>query len=247
MSELHIQDLSAGYGGVDVLHGVTLDVMPGEIVSLIGANGAGKSTLVAALLGLITPSSGRIVQEGQEITGVPSHRRTLNGIASVLEGRHLFAELTVQASLDLAWHYGQLRLSKRPGATLRYDIEGVFDLLPALSDKRHARVGVLSGGQQQMVTVARALLLQPDILVLDEPSSGLAPKLVEDIMVVIDGLKATGLSVLLVEQNVGVARAISERVYVLELGRVVAEGTWDDVADTGSIAAAYLGGGGNHP
>ena len=237
---LAVRQLSAGYGLANVLAGIDLDVHANESVAIIGANGAGKTTLVRTICGLL-PSQGSILKNGVELKGLPPHRRADFGIAVVLEGRHLFGELSVEANLQLAVNQGQ----KRKNAQFEFTLDAVFDLFPFMRDRRSARVELLSGGEQQMVAIARALLLNPDLLILDEPSTGLAPKIMGDIIGVITTLRKRGMSLLLIEQNVAMATASADRAYVLSLGKVVdhiEHQRWSSAATARSLAKAYLGG-----
>lgn len=237
---LAIRQLSAGYGMANVLVDVDLDVDANESVAIIGANGAGKSTLVRAICGLL-PSRGSIVKDGVELRGGPAFGRVEHGIAVVLEGRHLFGELSVEANLRLAADNGQ----RRKGAKFEYALDDVFALFPFMQGRRAARVELLSGGEQQMVAIARALLLNPDLLILDEPSTGLAPKIMDDIIQVIATLRQRGMSLLLIEQNVAMANACADRAYVLSLGKVVDRidrERWTSAETAQSLTKAYLGG-----
>jgi ABC-type branched-subunit amino acid transport system ATPase component len=241
MAVLSTQRLSAGYGRVPVLLEVDIEVKKGESVSIIGANGAGKSTLARAICGLIPCMSGHIFKNNSKIEKLPAHRRADLGIAVVLEGRHLFGELSVEANLRLAEAKGL----ERTAAQIEYSIDEVLDLFPFMRSRRNALVEVLSGGEQQMVAIGRALLLKPELLILDEPSTGLAPKVVRDIVRVIASLRDRGMSLLLIEQNVAVAAESSDRAYVLSVGRVVhsidAE-KWNSSSTTEALAKTYLGG-----
>jgi ABC-type branched-subunit amino acid transport system ATPase component len=241
MTVLSTRQLAAGYGKVPVLFDVDIDVKEGESVSIIGANGAGKSTLVRAICGLIPCMSGNILKNDSRIEKLPAYRRADLGIAVVLEGRHLFGELSVEANLRLAEAKGIERTSTK----IEYSADEVLDLFPFMRSRRNALVEVLSGGEQQMVAIGRALLLKPELLILDEPSTGLAPKVVRDIVRVISGLRDRGMSLLLIEQNVAVAAECSDRGYVLSVGRVVhsigAE-KWNSASTTEALAKTYLGG-----
>lgn len=237
---LSIDNLCAGYGVATVLHEVSLKIAARESVAIIGANGAGKSTLVRAICGLLPLSAGAITKDGQDFYTLPAHERPLRGVAAVLEGRHLFGEMTVEANLRLALDHGRQR------AETKFDIsfDEVLDLFPFMRGRRNARVELLSGGEQQMVAIGRALLLKPDVLILDEPSTGLAPKVVRDIVKVIASLRGRGLSLLLIEQNVAIAAENSDRAYVLSLGRIVrhiAGEEWTGGSATESLTEAYLG------
>lgn len=237
---LTVRSLSAGYGALTILHDVSLFLNVGEAVAVVGANGAGKTTLVRAICGLIRPKSGEIWKSGQNIAGLAAHRLPSLGLAVVLENRHLFSELTIRENLLLAEAVGSS--AQREGN--RFTWEEVCKLFPVVEQRLESRVELLSGGEQQMVAIARALLLQPDLLVMDEPSTGLAPKVVKDILAVIVALRARGLSLLVVEQNVGIASEISNRAYVMALGRIVHEvpnGQWPAFLADERLVAAYLG------
>lgn len=238
---LSTQNIEAGYGDFSVLRGVSIEIGRNESVAIIGANGAGKTTLVRALCGLMPVSAGRIVHDGRDLQSLPAHERTLLGIAVVLEGRHLFGELSVRANLQLASTHGARR--QAPGK--RFRIDDVLALFPFMQARLDAAVELLSGGEQQMVAIARALLLQPELLILDEPSTGLSPKVVRDIMGVLATLREGGMSILLVEQNVALAAQASDRAYVMSLGKVVHEvprGGWAGFRDDEALIKAYLGG-----
>lgn len=237
---LAIEGLSAGYGKVGILSGINLNVGERESVAIIGANGAGKSTLVRAICGLLPVSVGRVLKDGKEIQRTPAYRRAEQGIAAVLENRHLFGELSVEANLRLAADQG----SGRIGTKFEFGIEEVFDLFPFMKARRDARVELLSGGEQQMVAIGRALLLKPELLILDEPSTGLAPKVVRDIVAVVSELRRRGMSLLLIEQNVAVAAESSDRAYVFSLGKLVEKidrERWASGSLSESLAKAYLG------
>ncbi len=238
---LSTDNIEAGYGDFSVLRGVSIAIERNESVAIIGANGAGKSTLVRALCGLMPIKAGRITHDGRDIHPLPAHERTLHGIAVVLEGRHLFGELPVRANLQLAAVHG----ARRPKGAQRFSIDDVLELFPFMKGRLDAAVELLSGGEQQMVAIARALLLQPELLILDEPSTGLSPKVVRDIMKVMITLRAGGMSILLVEQNVALAAEASDRAYVMSLGKVVHEvkrGEWAGFREDETLIKAYLGG-----
>jgi branched-chain amino acid transport system ATP-binding protein/nonpolar-amino-acid-transporting ATPase len=242
---LQVEHIEAGYGGLPVLRGVSLSIERNESVALIGANGAGKSTLVRALCGLLPVTSGRILHDDQPIQALAAHQRSQNGIAVVLEGRHLFGELTVRNNLELAAAHGQRTRTATTAGERRFGMEQVLDLFAFMRGRLDAPVELLSGGEQQMVAIARALLLQPELLILDEPSTGLSPKVVRDIVGVMARLRAGGMSILLVEQNVALAAESSDRAYVMSLGRVVHEirrGEWDGFRSNEALLKAYLGG-----
>ena len=236
---LNVSNLAAGYGKVSILREVSLQVNHAESVAIIGANGAGKSTLVRAICGLIAASAGTIVKDDVDITNQPVHLRIRHGIAVVLEGRHLFGELSLRNHFSLA-----LNQSSKYAAA-RFSLDDVLQMFPFLRERMDAPVELLSGGEQQMVAIARALLLQPELLILDEPSTGLAPKVVKDIVAVIDTLRAKGMSIILVEQNAALAATITERGYVMSLGRVVHEvgrGEWAKFLGGETLARTYLAG-----
>ncbi len=243
---LQVENVEAGYGGLPVLHGVSLGVERNETVAIIGANGAGKSTLVRAICGLLPVMAGRVLHDGVPITDLPAHGRTQHGIAVVLESRHLFGELTVRNNLELAAVHGKRRLPiPLAGSNQRFSLDQVLDLFAFMRERLDAPVALLSGGEQQMVAIARALLLHPELLIMDEPSTGLSPKVVRDIVGVMARLREGGMSLLLVEQNVALAAEVSDRAYVMALGRVVHEirpGEWDDFRSNEALLRAYLGG-----
>ncbi len=236
---LSVVNLAAGYGKVPVLRDVSLNVSKGESVAIIGANGAGKSTLVRVLCGLIEASSGTITKAGVDLTRQAAHLRIRHGIAVVLEGRHLFGELSVHNHLSLAL------TQSRKHAIPRFSLDDVLQMFPFLRERMDAAVELLSGGEQQMVAIARALLLQPELLILDEPSTGLAPKVVKDIVAVISTLRAKGMSIILVEQNAALAATVTERGYLMSLGRIVHEieqGEWPQFLGDEKLARSYLAG-----
>jgi len=238
---LRVDNLEAGYGGVSVLRGVSLAIERNEAVAIIGANGAGKSTLVRALCGLLPARSGSITHHGRQLCALPPHRRAEHGIAVVLENRNLFGELSVRSNLALA----QSRGARRGRGARRFGLDDVLELFPFMRARLGSPAELLSGGEQQMVAIARALLLQPELLIMDEPSTGLSPKVVRDIVSVMATLRRSGMSILLVEQNVALASETSERAYVMALGRVVHEvgaGEWKRFRDDETLVRAYLGG-----
>jgi branched-chain amino acid transport system ATP-binding protein len=231
---LSVENLRSGYGRIEALHGVSIEVAAGEIVALVGANGAGKSTLLRTISGVQPIASGRIVFQGRAIDRLPAHARVALGIAQVPEGRQLFAPLSVEDNLLLgAW--------TRRTEDIAAALAPVFELFPMLAELRHVSAGMLSGGQQQMLAVGRALMAKPQLLLLDEPSMGLAPKLVDQILKAVVRLKEQGLTVLLVEQNARAALALADRGYVLETGRITASGRGAELLADDRIQAAYLG------
>jgi branched-chain amino acid transport system ATP-binding protein len=231
---LSVENVRSSYGRIEALHGVSLDVAAGEIVTLVGANGAGKTTLLRAISGVQPILSGCICLDGRSIEHTPPYRRVALGIAQVPEGRQLFAPLSVEDNLKLgAW-------SRRTTAA-DTDLRRVYDLFPMLAELRYALAGALSGGQQQLLAIGRALMANPRLLLLDEPSMGLAPILVHQIFDVIQKLKREGLTLLLVEQNAMAALGIADRVYVLETGTISASGTAAEIKKDDRIREAYLG------
>lgn len=231
---LSVENLRSGYGRIEVLHGVSVEIAAGEIVTLVGANGAGKTTLLRAISGVQPISGGRIRFDGRSIEGVPAHARVALGIAQVPEGRQLFAPLSVEDNLKLgAW--------PRRHSDFAADLHQIFGLFPMLRELRHAAAGVLSGGQQQLLAIGRALMAKPRLVLLDEPSMGLAPILVDEILNVLLDLKRKGLTLLLVEQNANAALAIADRAYVLETGTITISGVAAEIQSNQRIREAYLG------
>jgi branched-chain amino acid transport system ATP-binding protein len=237
MAMLEVRDVHAYYGNIHALKGVSLTVDAGEIVTLLGANGAGKSTTLNTICGLLKPRSGEILLEWQAIHTLPAHEIVGLGVAQSPEGRRIFARLTVQENLEM----GAFLRDDRPG--IRQDMEHVFSLFPRLKERRKQLGGTLSGGEQQMLAMGRALMAHPRLLLLDEPSMGLAPLLVEEIFRVVQHLNAEGTTILLVEQNALMALSVAHRGYVLETGRVVLEGTAAELRENPEVRRAYLGGG----
>jgi ABC-type branched-subunit amino acid transport system ATPase component len=237
---LSVENITAGYGAITVLREVSLQVKANEAVAVIGPNGAGKSTLVRAICGLNPLRGGQILKDGRPIHGEPAHRRAARGIAVVLENRRLFGELTVRTNLELAAREGD----RRAGKARRFTLDSILALFPFMEARLDAHVELLSGGEQQMVAIGRALLLQPDLLILDEPSTGLAPKIVKSLTGVIARIRDEGVSVLLVEQNAQLASEATDRAYVMKLGAVVdaiAPDRWRGVMADDSLKRAYLG------
>lgn len=239
---LSIRNLHAGYGSVSVLQDINLEIRPSEIIAIVGANGAGKSTLVRAICGLLKTSSGEIRFRDREITHMPAHLRARAGLAVVLENRRLWGELSVKDNLRLAHSVGERRNSP---TTNPYSMNDLYDLFPVLHQRESSLVELLSGGEQQMVAIARALLLQPDLLIMDEPSAGLSPLMVKNTLSVIQSLKSKGMSMLLVEQNVAAIAHVADRGYVINLGRLVHEvpqDGWRGFLKSESLFKAYFGG-----
>ena len=231
---LQVEGLKSSYGRIEALHGVTLEVGVGEIVTLLGANGAGKTTLIRAISGVQPISAGTIRFEGRPIERIAAHVRVGLGIAQVPEGRQLFAPLAVDDNLRLgAW--------SRDSVQMDAELAAIYDMFPMLAERRRVAAGTLSGGQQQMLAIGRALMSKPRLLLLDEPSMGLAPLLVEQIFEIVRGLKRSGLTVLLVEQNARAALAIADRGYVLETGRITISGPAAKISVDPRVREAYLG------
>ena len=231
---LTVEGLRSRYGRIEVLHGIDLNVQSGEIVTVVGANGAGKTTLLKCLSGTQPVSGGTITFRGEALTGVPAHRRPARGLTQSPEGRQIFTNLTVEENLRLgAYLFTDDRVEK--------DMDDAFGMFPILREKRNLPAGGLSGGQQQMLAMARALMGRPSCLLLDEPSMGLAPIIVQQIFDVVSGLKALGVTVLLVEQNAFGALKIADRGYVMETGRITMSGAAAELIADPRIRAAYLG------
>ena len=231
---LTVEGLRSRYGRIEVLHGIDLTVDSGEIVTVVGANGAGKTTLLKCLSGTQPVSGGTITFRGESLTGVPAHRRPARGLTQSPEGRQIFTNLTVEENLRLgAYLFTDDRVDK--------DMADAFQMFPILREKRNLAAGGLSGGQQQMLAMARALMGRPSCLLLDEPSMGLAPIIVQQIFDVVSGLKALGVTVLLVEQNAFGALKIADRGYVMETGRITMSGAAADLIADPRIREAYLG------
>lgn len=238
---LEARAIHAGYPNVPVLREVSLRIGLGESVALVGPNGAGKSTLVRTLCGLNRLTAGSLWMADRDISDQPAHARARHGIAAVLENRRLYGSMTVAENLRLSLAMGRAKAMTSP----LFGWHDVVDLFPIIDEKKHVPVELLSGGQQQMVAIARALLLQPELLILDEPSTGLAPKIVEDILTIIAKLRDRGMALLIAEQDVHIATSIAERGYVLSLGRIVHEvagAEWRGIASDERLAAAYLHG-----
>ena len=232
---LALEQVNVFYGAIHALRDVSLTVNAGEVVTLIGSNGAGKSTTLRAITGLLTPKRGRVMFEGEDITGVPPHRLVARGISMAPEGRGIFANLTVLENLEMGAYL------VRDPARLKQDIERSVTMFPRLRERATQPAGTLSGGEQQMLAIARALMSRPKLLLLDEPSLGLAPLICHTIFSTIDEIKAAGTTVLLVEQNANAALKHSDRGYVLETGSVTLEGPAATIAGDPRVREAYLG------
>jgi branched-chain amino acid transport system ATP-binding protein len=232
---LEVEGLAVAYGRVQAIRGVSFTVPEGAIVSLIGANGAGKTTTLAAISGLAPARAGRIRFHGEEITRLAPHQIVRRGIVQVPEGRQVIAYLTVEENLELGAY------QRRDHAAIRADIAGMFERFPVLRERRRVPAGSLSGGEQQMLAIARALMAKPRLLLLDEPSMGLAPLLVNEIFRILAEVHAGGMTILLVEQNARKALAVSDHAYVLETGRVILDGPGPALAHDERVLTAYLG------
>ena len=233
---LQVEDLQVSYGNIQALHGVSLEVNEGEIVTLIGANGAGKSTTLRAISGLVRPRSGTIRFQGTDITRTPAHKIVAMGIGHVPEGRRVFADMSVRENLELGAYIAN-------PSQFQKNLAEVFERFPRLKERENQRASTLSGGEQQMLALGRAMMLQPSLLLLDEPSMGLAPRLVQEIFDIIVELNRRGATILLVEQNAAMALSIAHRAYVLETGRVVLSGPAAELRTHPAVREAYLGGG----
>jgi branched-chain amino acid transport system ATP-binding protein len=232
---LTLDRVNVFYGGIHALRDLSIAIREGEVVTLIGANGAGKSTTLRAISGLVPPRSGRVTFDGEDITGAPAHTLVTRGISMSPEGRGVFANLTVLENLEM----GAYRVRDR--RQIAQDLERAFSLFPRLQERLKQRAGTLSGGEQQMLAMARALMSRPRLLLLDEPSLGLAPIVCQTIFITIDAIKAAGTTVLLVEQSASVALRHSDRGYVLETGAVILDGAAADIAADPRVRQAYLG------
>jgi branched-chain amino acid transport system ATP-binding protein len=237
---LTISHLVAGYGKVQVLHGISIEVPKGQVVTLIGSNGAGKTTTMRAVSGMIAPTAGEITLNGQRIDGLESYTIARRGLAHSPEGRRVFATMTVADNLTLG---AFPRLSgSRPRGDVAGDLERALELFPRLKERREQLAGTLSGGEQQMLAMARATMLDPEVVLLDEPSMGLAPILVDEVFRIIARLKERGVTMLLVEQFAAAALAVADYGYVLENGRISVHGPAERLLDDPKVKAAYLGG-----
>ena len=232
---LSVRDLHVSYGAIKAVRGISFDIKKGEIVTLIGANGAGTSTTLHTVAGLIKPDSGEIEFKGESLVGMKAHRIVEHGLALCPEGRRVFQQMSVAENLDMGGY-------TRSDAENRETIEHVYERFPRLRERMGQTAGTLSGGEQQMLAMGRALMSKPDLLMLDEPSMGLAPILVQEIFDIIKELNEAGTTVLLVEQNANVALSIADRAYVLEIGRVKKTGTGAELLVDDDVRKAYLGG-----
>ena len=232
---LKVSDINVYYGAIHAIKGVSFEVNPGEVVTLIGANGAGKSTTLQTVSGLLHSRTGSIEFLGENLMGVPAHKVVAKGLAQVPEGRRVFLQMTVEENLEMGAY-------TRAGGDIDADLEKVYAYFPRLMERRRQMAGTLSGGEQQMLAMGRALMSRPKLLMLDEPSMGLAPILVEQIFKIIQTLHEAGTTILLVEQNAQAALSIADRGYVLETGKIVTSGTGTELLASPEIKKAYLGG-----
>ena len=232
---LKVSDINVYYGAIHAIKGVSFEVNPGEVVTLIGANGAGKSTTLQTVSGLLHSRTGSIEFLGENLMGVPAHKVVAKGLAQVPEGRRVFLQMTVEENLEMGAY-------TRSGGDIDADLEKVYAYFPRLMERRRQIAGTLSGGEQQMLAMGRALMSRPKLLMLDEPSMGLAPILVEQIFKIIQTLHEAGTTILLVEQNAQAALSIADRGYVLETGKIVTSGTGKELLESSAIKKAYLGG-----
>lgn len=236
MSLLEVKDLVVSYGGIEALKGISFSVDEGQIVTLIGANGAGKSTTLRAITGIVPVKSGTILYNGEDITGMDTQKVVERGIALVPEGRRVFANLTVLENLKIGAYL------RKDTAQIQKDIEYIYKLFPRLEERSWQLAGTLSGGEQQMLAIGRALMCKPKMLLLDEPSMGLSPLLVQEIFSIIHDVNQSGVTILLVEQNAKMALEIANRAYVLETGSIVMSGDAHELANNDQVRKAYLGG-----
>lgn len=231
---LVVRNLRAGYGNVEVLHGIDFEVRAGECVALVGANGAGKTTTLKTVCGLIRPRSGEIEFEGRRIDGLPGHRIVAMGITMCPEGRQVFPDMTVLENLLMGAH-------TRKDREQQSDLATMMDLFPVLRDRVRQNAGTLSGGEQEMLAIARALMSRPKLCIFDEPSLGLAPKVVAEVERTIAGIKARGMTILLVEQNAAMALRLADRAYVFEAGEIRLQGSGEELMTHPEVSKAYLG------
>ncbi len=232
---LKVQDLVVRYGMIEAIKGISFEVPDGEIVTLIGANGAGKTTTLHSVSGLIKPVSGQVMLDGEDLTKIPAHKIVAKGLSQVPEGRRVFAQQTVEENLKLGAYL------KRDKEEIMKSLDYVYELFPRLKERRTQLAGTLSGGEQQMLAMGRALMAKPRLIMMDEPSMGLAPILVDHIFDIIKSLHQNGATILLVEQNAQAALSVADRAYVLETGKVVMSGTGRELLASDQIKKAYLG------
>ena len=235
MSLLKVSDLRVSYGGIEALKGISFEVEAGQIVTLIGANGAGKSTTLRTIAGLVRPAAGTVAFDGKDITGIDAQKVVEGGIALVHEGRRVFPNLTVLENLKIGAYL------RKDEAEIKADMEEVYKLFPRLKERQWQLAGTLSGGEQQMLAVGRAMMMRPRLMMMDEPSLGLAPLVVKDIFRIIQVLKQRGITILLVEQNANAALRCADYAFVLETGRITMSGTGAELLSNEKVKAAYLG------
>lgn len=235
MAMLEVKDLEVYYGVIQAIKGVSFEVNQGEVIALIGANGAGKTTILHTITGLLSPKKGQVLFEGKDITKVPAHKIVSMGMAHVPEGRRVFAELSVYENLKMGAY------TRKDKSEIEESLANVYKRFPRLEERKNQMAGTLSGGEQQMLAMGRALMSNPKIILMDEPSMGLSPILVNEIFDIIQAVSESGTTVLLVEQNAKKALSIADRAYVLETGNIVLEGNANDLLEDDSIKKAYLG------
>ncbi len=235
MAMLEVKDLEVYYGVIQAIKGVSFQVNKGEVIALIGANGAGKTTILHTITGLLSPKKGSVMFEGTDITKVPAHKIVSMGMAHVPEGRRVFADLSVYENLKMGAY------TRKDKAEIEESLRQVYERFPRLEERKNQMAGTLSGGEQQMLAMGRALMSRPQIILMDEPSMGLSPILVNEIFNIIESVSKSGTTVLLVEQNAKKALSIADRAYVLETGNIVMEGKAKDLLEDDSIKKAYLG------
>ena len=235
MAMLEVKDLELCYGVIQAIKGVSFQVNKGEVIALIGANGAGKTTILHTITGLLSPKKGSVMFEGTDITKVPAHKIVSMGMAHVPEGRRVFADLSVYENLKMGAY------TRKDKAEIEESLRQVYERFPRLEERKNQMAGTLSGGEQQMLAMGRALMSRPQIILMDEPSMGLSPILVNEIFNIIESVSKSGTTVLLVEQNAKKALSIADRAYVLETGNIVMEGKAKDLLEDDSIKKAYLG------
>ena len=235
MAMLEVKDLQVYYGVIQALKGISFHVNQGEVIALIGANGAGKTTTLQTLTGILSPKSGSIVFEGKDLTRTPAHKIVEMGMAHVPEGRRVFADMSVYENLLLGAY------TRKDKSNIDKELQSIYERFPRLAERKNQLAGTLSGGEQQMLAMGRALMSKPSIVLMDEPSMGLSPILVNEIFDIIESISKSGTTVLLVEQNAKKALSIADRAYVLETGKVVLEGDAKDLLENDSIKKAYLG------
>ena len=235
MAMLEVKDLEVYYGMIQAIKGISFEVNKGEVIALIGANGAGKTTTLHTITGLLSPKKGSVMFEGKDITKIPAHKIVSMGMAHVPEGRRVFADLSVYENLKLGAY------TRKDKENLNKDLESIYERFPRLAERKNQSAGTLSGGEQQMLAMGRALMSKPSIILMDESSMGLSPILVNEIFDIIESISKSGTTVLLVEQNAKKALSIADRAYVLETGKIVTSGKASELLEDDSIKKAYLG------